>query len=101
MTLFYSHQDRLDDATGGSLLRALAHLVINRASAAFTCIHQAIVTARARRMQRELMFHDCSHDGWSPELDARESNDRGKDAAKLDAAKFPQQPLILGDKWDF
>ena len=81
MTLFYSHQDRLDDATGGSLLRALAHLAISRASAAFTCIHQAIVTPRLER-------------------DPRESNDPARDA-KLDAAKFPQQPLILDDKWDF
>jgi hypothetical protein len=88
MTLFYSHRDRLDDATGGSLLRALARLTISRASAAFRCIHRAIVAAKTRRMQRELMFHDS----WSLEIDPRESND---------AAKFPRQPLILGDKWDF
>jgi hypothetical protein len=92
MTLFYSHRDRLDDATGGSLLREIAGLTISRASAAFKCIHRAIVAARTRRLQRELMFHDSCRDGWSLEIDPRESND---------AAKFPRQPLILGDKWDF
>ena len=35
-------------------------------------IHEAIVTAKTRRVQRELMLH-----------------------------KVPQRPLILDDKWDF
>jgi hypothetical protein len=96
MTLFYSHQDPLYDASGISLLGALARRAIGRAGAVFTCIHQATVTARARRMQRELTVHDSCHNGWPPEPDACESSDTAGDAAK-----FPRQPLILGDKWDF
>jgi hypothetical protein len=96
MTIFYSHQDRLRDASGISLLGALARRAINRASAAFTCIHRAIVTAKTRRMQRKLMFNDSGCDGPALEPDACQGNDPA-----LDAAKFPRQPLILGDKWDF
>ena len=53
----------------------------------FRTIHEAIVAAKTRRLQRELMFHadlgDASHfDGQ-------------------DIGKLPQRPIILGDKWDF
>jgi hypothetical protein len=96
MTIFYSHQDRLRDASGISLLGALARRAITRASAAFTCIHRAIVTAKTHRMQRELMFNDGGCDGQALEPDACEGNDPA-----WDVAKFPRQPLILGDKWDF
>lgn len=74
MTILYSHQERLYDAIGGSLLRALAHLVVSQASAAFKRIDRAIVTA--------------------------EPEPHGSDLVQ-DAAKFPQQPLIPDDKWDF
>jgi hypothetical protein len=72
MTLFYSHRDGLPETAGGSQPYALARRTIVRISAAFRIIHQAIVTAKTRRMQRELMFHE-----------------------------IPQRPLILDDKWDF
>jgi hypothetical protein len=57
-------------------LRVLARKIGSRVSAALTMIHQAIVAAKLRRVQRELMFH------------TKELRD------------FPQTPLILGDKWD-
>jgi DNA-binding transcriptional LysR family regulator len=72
MTLFYSHRDRLRETAGGSRLYPLARRTIARISAAFRIFHQAIVTAKTRRIQRELMFHE-----------------------------IPQRPLILDDKWDF
>jgi hypothetical protein len=72
MTLFYTHQDRLDETTGGNQLHALVRGAVSRITAAFKIVHHAIVTAKTRRMQRELVFHE-----------------------------IPQQPLILGDKWDF
>jgi DNA-binding transcriptional LysR family regulator len=72
MTLFYSHRGRLRETAGGSRLYPLARRTIVRISAAFRIIHQAIVTAKTRRIQRELMFHE-----------------------------IPQRPLILDDKWDF
>jgi hypothetical protein len=96
MTLFYSHQDRLADTSGISLLVALARRSIGRAGAVFACIHREILTAKTRRMQHELMLHDSFHYDGPMEPDAWEGND-----APRDAAKFPRAPLILGDKWDF
>lgn len=91
MTLFYSRQDH---ATVGIMSRALLHLAASRAGAAFTCIHQAIVTAKTRRMQGERMFHlGFCDDGL---VESHASHDLFGNAAK-----FPQLPLILGDKWDF
>jgi hypothetical protein len=72
MTLFYSHRDGLPETAGESQSYALARRTIVAISAAFRIIHQAIVIAKTRRMQRELMFHE-----------------------------IPQRPLILDDKWDF
>ena len=96
MTIFYSHQDRLGDASGISLLRALVRGAIGRANAVFTRIHQAILTAKTRRIECEPMFHDRPRDDGSLEPEAGENNN-----AARDAGKFPRQPLILGDKWDF
>jgi hypothetical protein len=42
-------------------------------------VHLGIVLARLRRQQPKR----CLHADW------------------IEAAKFPQRPLILGDKWDF
>jgi hypothetical protein len=57
-------------------LRVLARKIASHVRAALTTIHQAIVAAKMRRIQRELMFH--TRELWD----------------------FPQQPLILDDKWD-
>jgi hypothetical protein len=72
MTLFYWHQDGLGDKPGGNRLRVFARRAVGRISAAFGIIHQGIVTAKTRRIQRERMFHE-----------------------------IPQLPLMLDDKWDF
>jgi hypothetical protein len=53
-------------------LRVLTRRAVRRINAACWIVHQAIVAAKARRIQRELMLH-----------------------------KFPQRPLVLDDKWDF
>jgi hypothetical protein len=57
-------------------LRVFARKINSHVRTALTTIHEAIVAAKMRRVQRELMFH------------GHELRD------------FPQQPLILGDKWD-
>jgi hypothetical protein len=75
MTIFYLHEERL---------RGLVRPALGRIIAAFRIVHQAIVTAKLRRLRRELTFR------VGPRVDPDE-----------DGAKFPQQPLILGDKWDF
>lgn len=53
---------------------------------ALTRLHKAIITAKLRRLRSELIFHSGYFD--------EQSSDR-------DAAKLPQLPMILGDKWDF
>jgi hypothetical protein len=53
-------------------LRVLARQAIRQISVGCKIIHRAIVAAKTRRIRRELMLH-----------------------------QFPQQPMILGDKWDF
>lgn len=81
MTLFHSPSHRLrgnisptDLSQQMSIrrLRILAHRAVSRTIHALKLVHAAIVTAKTRRVQRELMLH-----------------------------KFPQRPLILDDKWDF
>jgi hypothetical protein len=82
MTLFYSHQDRPHGQIGLSRsliavpsfakpLRVFVRRFVGRIGAGFAILHQAIIAAKTRG-QRERMFHE-----------------------------IPQQPLILGDKWDF
>jgi hypothetical protein len=76
-------------------LRVLARKVRNRASAALAFIHNAIIAAKLRRIQRELMFHAGSHDEWS------RSGLKWHDEHGLkDIREFPQTPLLLDDKWD-
>jgi hypothetical protein len=109
MTIFYSHHDRPRDPTGVSRaaitfpsrqmpakrLRVFARWIAIRTTAAFKIIHQAIVAAKTRRLERELMFQvDPRDDGLV--RTAQESRDSDKNIAK-----FPQRPMILGDKWDF
>ena len=84
MSLFHVHHDDphgVVEKAGFPLARALARL-----AAAFKIVHRAIVAAKLRRLRNELTYHGGNVDGQP--LDQ-------------DAAKFPQQPLILGDKWDF
>jgi len=61
----------------------LLHLRIATLLATF---HQAIVRARLQRLQSEGFLRKDYSDMLPPEQDA---------------SRFPQRPLILGDKWDF
>jgi hypothetical protein len=109
MTLFYSEEDQFYDLTGtkrparpasqgmfATSLRRHIRRAIGRTGAALKIMHQAVVAAKMRRVERELMFHNGSYDRWFGEPDAQQSHAAGKDAVN-----FPQRPLILGDKWDF
>jgi hypothetical protein len=49
-------------------------------------IHRAIIVAKTRRLERELMLH---------------AEHRGRAIEPGDATRYPQRPLILDDKWDF
>jgi len=109
MTLFYSHQDQFREPTGTSRfalpsswqklatsLRRHARRAIGRTGAALKIMHQAVIAARMRRIERELMFQSGAHDRWFCEPEAPQNQ-----ASEHDAVKFPQRPLLLGDKWDF
>jgi hypothetical protein len=83
MALFRLHND-FAATTGGSrvtLARASGWLV-----AILKMIHESIVAAKTRRLQRELMFHADMGEGAFGERDIR---------------RIPQPPMILGDKWNF
>jgi hypothetical protein len=92
MTLFHLQDDFA--ATTGETRFALAG-ALARLAGGLKTIHEAIVAARTRRLQRELMFHG---DFGSESLDeiVGEAPLRAEEFAKL-----PRQPMILGDKWDF
>ena len=109
MTLFYSEEDQFYDLTGTSRpvhrlsrpvfptsLRRHARRAIRRTAAALKIMHRAVIAARMRRIERELMFQNGSYDRWFCEPEAQQGDASGKDAVK-----FPQRPLLLGDKWDF
>jgi hypothetical protein len=103
MTHLSSCQDRPRNPSGKGLfpitlswLRAATCRAANRTIAALKTAHRAIKSAKARRLQRELMFHACSESDWSFQANAPECRD-----ASRNGANYPQQPLILSDKWDF
>jgi hypothetical protein len=76
MTIFYSHREPARAGFDGlTSMRSAARLL----RAGLRAMHRAIVTAKMRRLERELLLHDL-----------------GKTSER-----FPQAPLILGDKWDF
>jgi hypothetical protein len=86
MTLFQSRYDEPRGLAGGK--RFPIAKVRNRLKPLFKAIHEAIVTAKMRRLRNELTFHSAAPENRASTQDA-------------DAATFPQRPLILGDKWDF
>ena len=88
MTLFHSHRDDQRGLIGENRFPAARTLSWLRA--ALKVLHQAVIAAKMRRLQSELMFHSAAHEDWSLRAEG-----------EPDAAKFPRRPLILGDKWDF
>jgi hypothetical protein len=79
MTLLQLHHNDLH----GGLVIARA---FRRLRTALRLMHRAIVAAKTRRLQNELMFH---------------ARDHGESSLGEDATRYPQRPMILGDKWDF
>lgn len=79
MSLLSAHRGQLN----GSRSRSRS-AVTRKVIAFFKTMHRAIVAAKLRRLRNELMLR-------------RSAAER----VEFDAARFPQRPLILGDKWDF
>jgi hypothetical protein len=77
--LFYSRHDELRRG------RFPIARVRNRLGSLSKAVHQAIVTAKMRRLRNELTFHAGAHENWMD----------------VDVTKVLQRPLILADKWDF
>jgi len=109
MTLFYSHHDQFRDLSGAgrsarppswqmfaTSLRRHARWALRRTGAALKIMHRAVIAARMRRIERELMFQNGWYDRWFCRSEAPQRQPSDKDAVK-----FPQRPLLLGDKWDF
>jgi hypothetical protein len=83
MTLFQTHNGQPFGALGlRRASRFSTAAATRRIASAFKTMHRAIVAAKLRRLRNELMLHR-------------------RMPTELDAAKFPQCPLLLGDKWDF
>ena len=84
MTLCHLHGDDLYRA-GGNRRSALTRVVGNL-RAAISAIDRSIAALAVRLLRRERTCH-CG-DGSEP-------------SPEYDPARYPQAPLILGDKWDF
>jgi hypothetical protein len=109
MTLSYSPEDVTRDLTGVSpspaafsarkmpsrRWRGLARRAIRRTFAALDILHRTIVAAKMRRLRREMMM---LHADTPDEL---LSPDAAGSGPNRDLLKFPQRPLILGEKWDY
>ena len=84
MTAFYSHQDRLHGPAGAG---------------------RSLIASTSRRMKRlrALLRRavDRTIDAFGPRADSLEPAARGNRVPDGNTARFPQQPMILGDKWDF
>ena len=73
MPLFHSCEPTLHEHSSTvKRLHRTARRAIQRVKAGFKVVHRAIIAAKTRKIERELMFH-----------------------------KVPQRPLILDDRWDF
>jgi hypothetical protein len=85
MTLFHAHRGEMFGSRGLSRgSRFSVARATRKISAALKAMHCAIVTARLHRLRHELMLHRSA-----------------RTRVEFDAAKFPQRPMALGDKWDF
>jgi hypothetical protein len=108
MAISYSPENETRDLTGVSpspaafrarkmrsrRWRGLARRAIRRTIAALDILHRAIVSAKTRRLRREMMLY-----ADTPEmLSLSDPQRHGRDQ---DLLKFPQRPLILGEKWDY
>lgn len=59
-----------------------------RIGAALGALHRAIIDAKLRHAESDLLLRP-------------DYNEMLSSGSEPDAGKFPQRPLILGDKWDF
>jgi hypothetical protein len=92
MTLLNSHHGRLHPSAATN--RSTFTRFIKRAGTALRRLHRAIAAAKIRRIRRELRLHSRAYGDWTRQRDHQGSPEK-------DGRKFPQHPLILGEKWDY
>jgi hypothetical protein len=109
MAIFYSPQNEIRDLTGVSpfpaafrvrkirsrRLRTLARRALRRTRLALATLHRAIVIAKMRRLRLEMMLYAGPRDELISSFDPQSHR------PERDLLKFPQRPLILGEKWDY
>jgi len=86
MALLHLHHDEINSSARDrnfSISRAF-----ERIGAVLGALHRAILDAKLRRAESDLLLRRDYSEMLSP-------------GSELDAGKFPQRPLVLGDKWDF
>jgi hypothetical protein len=91
MSLLYSHDIRLHGSAGAT--RFTPRRVIRRIGLTFKAIHRAIAAAKIHRLRNELLLR--GHADWAM------TGDRRITTVGADAERYPRQPVILGDKWDY
>jgi hypothetical protein len=84
MTLYHPYCDELYRA-GGDRRSALTH-VFGDFRAAMTAVYRNIAASTMRHLESARPSH---------------GEDGGEPLPHHDLARYPQAPLILGDKWDF
>ena len=92
MTLVNSQHSRLPRSAATN--RSAFMRLIRRVRAVLKTIHLTIAAAKIHRLRNELMLHSDSYDRWV-------HPDAADGGAELSGPKFPQRPMVLGDKWDF
>ncbi len=91
MSLLYSHDVRLRGPAGVG--RFTLRRAVKRVAATFRMIHRGIAAAKIHRLRNELLLHR-GHEDF-----ARTNVHRG--LLGEDATRYPRQPVVLGEKWDY
>jgi hypothetical protein len=91
MTLLYSHDVRMLETAASH--RSMPRRAFKRIRAAFRMIHSAIAAAKIHRLRNELLLR--GHGDWAP------TGDRHIASMGADAERYPRQPVVLGEKWDY
>jgi hypothetical protein len=91
MTLLHHHPDDARSLAGEG--RLPFRQVLAWISGASRTLHQAIMSAKLRRLQSELWYRHAYSDFLPPRHEASPRDP--------DLKKFPQRPLVLDEKWDF
>ena len=91
MTLLHYHDARPHGSAGATPL--VLRRTIRRIGLAFRTVHRAIAAAKIHRLRNELLLHR-DHEDWAQ---------MNRDASVLgaDATRYPRQPVVLGEKWDY